>query len=109
MRDKISVENPSLIEEWDCEKNGTLNPDDYTGASHKKIWWKCKYGHSWQAIIHNRTNGRQGCPYCSGKLALRGVNDLEIILPELAAEWDHDKNDGLSPSDIKPGSQKKVW
>jgi len=109
MRKIFTDEIPELANEWDCEKNGTLNPDDYTVASHKKIWWKCKLGHSWQAVISNRTYGRQGCPYCSGLLAIRGVNDLRTVLPELAAEWNYDKNDGLSPSDLKPSSQKKVW
>ena len=108
-REILPAENPLLLMEWDYDKNGVLNPDDFTGASHKKIWWKCEKGHSWQAVIHNRTNGLQGCPYCSGLLAIRGVNDLGTVLPELAAEWDFDKNDGLSPNDVKPGSQIKGW
>ena len=35
---RITIKNPALVGEWDYEKNGELNPDDFAAASHKKIW-----------------------------------------------------------------------
>lgn len=57
--------HPELLKEWDAEKNKGLNPSDFTPHVGKKIWWKCKEGHSWQATIHNRTRNRSGCPICA--------------------------------------------
>ena len=32
----------------------------------KKVWWRCKKGHEWEAVISSRTAGR-GCPYCNNE------------------------------------------
>ncbi|HEC67148.1 MAG TPA: hypothetical protein ENI23_17865 [bacterium] len=55
-----------LVEEWDFIKNQELCPDEVTCGSHKKVWWRCSEGHSWQALIYNRTGKGYGCPICSG-------------------------------------------
>ena len=54
---------PELAEEW-SEKNTSLAPRMVTAGSHKKVWWRGKCGHEWQAVIKNRVGGA-GCPYCS--------------------------------------------
>ena len=96
--------------EWDWEKNNELNfnPDELTLGSHKKVWWRCSQGHEWQATIKNRNNGN-GCPYCSSRLVLIGYNDLQTANPSLAKEWNFEKNNGLTPTDVLPNSNKKVW
>ena len=99
--------NPALALEWDWEKNGELTPEDVTAHSHKKVWWKCKTGHSWQAYISKRSIG-QNCPFCSGKQSLQGYNDLSTTNPELISEWDFEKNDTPIYS-YRPMSNKKVW
>lgn len=53
-------------EEWDCDKNGDLIPENFKYGSHQKIWWKCfDCEHSWSSAIKSRTIGGQGCPACS--------------------------------------------
>ena len=48
-------------------------------------------------------------PKC-GKRALRpGVNDLATTHPEVAAQWDDELNEGLTPNRVLAGSSKKVW
>lgn len=76
--------------------------------SHNKVWWRCSEGHEWYAAIYSRNAG-VGCPYCSGKLVNKGKNDLQTLNPALANEWNHEKNDGLTPMDVMPNSGKKVW
>ena len=49
-----------------------------TPNSHKKVWWKCSKGHEWQAVVASRNRG-SGCPYCSGRKAISGINDLETL------------------------------
>lgn len=100
--------HPDVADQWDYEKNGDLHPKNYTGGSEKKVWWKCKFGHSWQANIYSRTKGH-GCPYCTGIYAIQGENDLKTVFTQLVAEWDFEKNTTLKPSDVKPGSNRKVW
>ncbi|WP_294412581.1 zinc-ribbon domain-containing protein [uncultured Ruminococcus sp.] len=101
---------PELLEEWDYEKNVNLTPHSVTACCNKKVWWKCKaYGHSWQAMIQNRTKHHQGCPYCSGRRALLGFNALITTDPDIAEEWDYEKNENLKPSMVTRGSNKKVW
>ncbi len=34
---------------------------------------------------------------------------LNVARPDLAAQWDHDKNDGYGPEDFSHGSNVKVW
>ena len=62
----LAVLNPDLAAQWHAHKNDPLTPEDVRPGSGKKIWWQCKKGHVWEAIIKNRNNG-SGCPYCSGR------------------------------------------
>ena len=100
--------NPSLVKEWNYKKNSGLTPMDVLPNSNKKIWWKCSKGHEWQAGIADRNRGR-GCPYCSGRYAIKGENDLQTVNPTLAQEWNYEKNSGLTPMDVLPNSNKKIW
>ena len=100
--------NPEVVKEWDYEKNGNLKPEHFAANSNKKVWWKCSKGHEWQATINTRNNGI-GCPYCSGRYAIKGKNDLQTVNPTLAKEWNYEKNGDLTPSDVLPNSNKKVW
>jgi hypothetical protein len=99
-----------LAEEWDYERNGDLNPTDVTVHCGKKVWWRCKKdpSHSWQATVNDRSSGT-GCPFCSGRKACPGKTDLATTRPDLAAEWDYEKNGELRPTDVSAGSNKKVW
>ena len=101
---------PELVKEWDYDKNGDLKPENYMPASNIKVWWRCsKCGHEFEALISNRSKGT-GCPDCAGHQIIHpGVNDLETLHPELAKEWDYEKNGGVKPSEVFPSSNKKYW
>lgn len=59
----LGLDNPTLAAEWHPTKNKPLTPSDFTKGSGKRVWWKCKRGHVWDAVIASRNNGR-GCPKC---------------------------------------------
>ena len=104
----LATTNPELAEEWDYDNNNGLRPEDVLAGSGKKINWigkKC--GHKWKAAIYNRIKGT-GCPYCSGRVAISGVNDLATTNPKLAKEWDYENNNGLKPEDVMANSGRKV-
>ena len=104
----LDNKKPILAEEWNYEKNGTLAPDMFMAGSNKKVWWKCEHGHEWEAVIASRSSGN-GCPFCAGKKALKGFNDLATANPTLAKEWNYEKNGSLTPDQVTEWSNKKVW
>lgn len=99
---------PELCKEWDYEANKNLKPEDFLVNSNVKVWWKCKKGHQWKAEINRRSSG-SGCPFCSGRRVIVGVNDLLTVNPELCREWDYEANKNVTPDKVKPGSNIKVW
>ena len=103
----LKVINPKVARQWHPTKNGTLKPKDMTPGSNKKVWWVCKKGHEWQAVISSRNSG-SGCPYCSNKLVCKD-NCLQTVNTKVAREWHPTKNGNLTPRDVTPGSDKKVW
>ena len=105
-RGSLLTNNPELAKEWDYNKN-TLTPDKVSVGTNKKVWWLCENGHSWSSVISSRNQG-VGCPICSGHKVLIGYNDLATLRPDLAKEWDYNKNT-LTPQEITLGSEKKVW
>lgn len=98
---------PELAKEFHPTLNGSLNPNRITCRSGLKVFWICPDDHSYQATVLNRTNGK-GCPYCAGKKVLAGYNDLATLRPEIAQQWDYEKNI-LSPEEVTAYSHKKVW
>ena len=98
----------ALLAQWDIEQNLPLTPDDVTFGSHKKVWWICPSGHSWQAMVYTRSEGA-GCPYCTGRKASPEQNSLAKQFPALAAEWDVEKNAPLTPQDVTTDSHKLIW
>jgi hypothetical protein len=93
----LATTHPELSKEadgWDVTS--------VTKGSHKRLPWVCFAGHRWTAEVKSRALIGAGCPYCDGKLAVAGVNDLETLFPEIAAQargWD--------PSTVNPTSHKK--
>lgn len=105
----LSDTSPELVQEWDCEKNHPLTPNDVTRGSDKKVWWKCSKGHSWETKISGRAVSGTGCPYCANKRVLVGYNDLETLFSSIALEWDYEKNSPVTPRDVVSGSNKRFW
>ena len=105
---KYIIDNAELMAEWNWERNTDFDPMQLTLGSNKKVWWRCRNRHEWQATIGSRTGGR-GCPYCAGRFVIKGKNDLQTVNPTLAKEWHYEKNSELTPMDVMPNSNKKAW
>ena len=98
-----------MASEWHPTKNGDLKPSDITVKYNKKVWWLCpQCGYEWQASPNNRSKG-VGCPCCSGRVPKVGINDLKTLRPDLAEEWNYEKNGELRPENFLPKSGKRVW
>ena len=105
----IMVENPVIMEEWDFVKNTGIDPDAFTSGSNKKVWWRCKLGHTWYAQINKRFTFGRNCPYCSGNKVWPGFNDIKTTHPQIAAQWDYEKNGELKPEQFSIGADIKIW
>lgn len=83
--------------------NGIIALDPYAGFD-TKISFMCSYGHIWEANPANILCQHSGCPYCAGKKALIGINDLWTTRPDVARLLKN-PNDGYK---YMKGSNKKV-
>ena len=100
---------PKLAKEWHLTKNGSLNPEEVTPNSSKKVWWKCPKGndHEWLTSINHRTNGTK-CPFCENQKVSK-TNNFLYVYPELAEEWHATKNGDFLPEHFVSKSNKNVW
>ena len=115
-KQRLSVTNslaalsPNVAAQWHPTRNGDASPDQVIDGSDKRYWWKCPEGtdHEWIASVGNRTQGRTGCPFCSG-LRASITNSLLSLAPDLAAQWDPNKNAPLTPAQVVARSGRRVW
>lgn len=104
----LAVIHPKLKEEWDDDLNGDLKPENVLPGTDKNVFWKCDKGHSWTALIYQRTGkAKSGCPYCSHAKATKETC-LSTLKPYVIPFWDEKKNDCL-PTDVLANSNKKYW
>ncbi len=86
-----------LAFEWD--------PRTIKAGSNKKLKWKCKKGHIWEASVYSIALVGNGCSVCSGHKVLSGFNDLSTTHPHLVEEIVSG-----DPTTVSSGSEKKfIW
>ena len=108
---------PEIFSEIDIEKTKKKYPNidinNITCSSNIKAVFFCKTcGNIYEARIHNKTNKKSKCPYCSGKLPIKGVKDLATYCKnnnrqDILDSWDYDKN--KDPSEYLPNSTEIVY
>lgn len=92
---------------WHPSRNGFTTFAEVPPGSNRHLWWQCERGHEWQARAFSVKAGC-GCPYCAGKMAIPGENDLATLRPDILADWDYEKN-VVSPVELLPSAHDKVW
>lgn len=103
----LATIRPDVAALWDQERNGALTPNDVTLGSHRRAFFRCKKGHSYERPIYLMvTSG--GCKYCDGQVATDETN-LKVLYPELAVQWNQERNGTRRPEEFRPGSNVKVW
>ena len=106
----------ALLEQWDHDRNSDKGnfPDNTTLQSNKLIWWRCQECptgkvHSWQARAYSRTRTvSTGCPCCAGH-QLCECNSLETVCPDIAADFDVQKNGVTAAEVTSSASTKYSW
>lgn len=100
----LATTHPHLAKEWHPILNDKT-PYEVVAGSNKKVWWKCPEGEDHEWLV--APNHRKGCPICSNQKIVKS-NCLETTHPELARQWDSEKNE-ITPRDVVAGSNKPYW
>lgn len=107
----LQTQYPMITKQWDYEKNKKL-PSQYLPRSDEIVFWKCKTcGNKWdgkitdrvQSYIRSKKERKNTCPYCNHERVWSGYN-LLTEHPEIARQWDYEKNGNINPMDIFPKS-----
>ena len=113
----FAMANHALLQQWDHDRNRESGnfPDNTTLQSKKLIWWQCQECpkgkvHSWQARASSRTSAQNptGCPCCAGQ-QLCECNSLETVCPDIAADFDVEKNGGTAAEVTSSTHTKYRW
>lgn len=67
-----------LSKEW-CYKKNKIKPNELTASSGRKVFWKCKKNHLYQAKVNSRIKYGIGCPVCQES---HGENKINMFLKQ---------------------------
>jgi hypothetical protein len=106
----LAALHPRLARQWHRAKNAPLTPREVRPGSSRKVWWRCgkNPSHEWQATVVSRARAGHGCPICRGRVATPETS-LRARFPAIARQWHPAKNRPLTPDDVVPGSNKRVF
>lgn len=116
MSAKVPVSSISeLMEIWDQDAN-SVSPEDIGKRSDEKVWWICPNGHEHYLQSPHQKLRYPGCPKCNilkrvqnrSMEILKEKGSILITHPEIAKDWDYDKNE-LSPDTVLAGTHAKYW
>lgn len=99
-----------LLPYWDHSKNGSLKPEQLTPFSSVIVWWQCLTNptHVWEQSVLQRNRAKSPCKICRGAIGLSKTNNLLLVYPRIAAQWDPYENGELTPDRVSPMSHKFV-
>jgi len=100
---------PQVAQEIHPTKNPGIVAAELLPNDGARLVWLCRAGHEWQQTVFSRRKGKSGCPVCSNKIIISGINDLATVNPSLAAEWHPILNGNLTPEQVAPKSGKLVY
>jgi len=103
----LAVVAPLVAAQLHPTRNDLPDPRGVSAGSPARFWWRCPAGHEWQAAVKSRTRGA-GCPFCAGRLPTADTC-LAARNPALTAQWHPIRNGALTPADVLPTANRRVW
>lgn len=103
----LQTTHPDLAKQWSKSKNSNMKPSEVIAGTNYKYWWECSLGHEWLQSANVRSGG-SGCPVCAHQQLWPGFNDLATTKPQLASQWNSEKN-GIEPSEVMAGAKFLAW
>ena len=107
---KLLKDYPKVLSEWDYELNTSVLVPDYLLAHTNKVYyWKCPKGHpSYSCSLYKKTFRNYGCPVCSNRKVIPGINDFASNCPDKMLDWNYSKNT-LDPTMVPTTSSLKAF
>jgi hypothetical protein len=99
---------PIVASSWHPVLNLGVDPREVLAGGATKWWWICSIGHAYRCSVPSRVL-RYSCYYCTNRKVLTGYNDLATLRPDLASEWDLQKNMGVGPHEVPATTTRKYW
>jgi hypothetical protein len=94
----VAQSSSACVSIFDTDKNG-FPPSEVAAKSGVKVWWRCDHGHSFQRAPREMEKSSY-CPVCES---------LPVAFPNIAGQWDYEKNGDKKPEDYSWGSGERVW
>jgi len=91
------------------DKN-TIKPNEVALNSHKKFWFDCECGHTFDSSLLNINKGDNWCPYCYNRKLCRNCdvcNEKSFASHPKSIYW-HNEND-CKPNEVLKGSGNKYY
>ena len=100
-----------MARELDPKLNEGVTAKDVVAGSNRRFTWRCIVNakHVWATTPNKRTSSSDptGCPYCSGREVLP-EDSLAAVRPDIAAEWDTERNGDRRPDQVGPSSDYRA-
>lgn len=112
----LETKYPEIAKQW--HPKNKKKPNEVTAHSGDTVKWLLLYDNEeknqhfifeWEARIADRTTSGNGCPYIHGNKVFKGFNDLVSLYPEIAKQWNYEKNIGIDINNMTANSPKKVF
>lgn len=97
--------NPDLYSQIVSVVGDKASPETLSTGSSLLVEWICPKKHIYEAKVSNRTSLGRNCPYCAGRYAIVGENDIATTNPEVMRYWDYEMNT-LKPENVKKSTNK---
>lgn len=93
---------------WSNKNEG--KPEDYALNSHKKFWFDCEYGHSFESSLLNINQSNNWCPYCYNRKVCGNCDSCynkSFASHPKAIYWHTDNT--CNSKEVLKGSEKKFY
>ena len=87
-----------------------IKPNDIALNSHKKFWFDCECGHTFDSSLLNINIGNNWCPYCYNRKLCRNCdvcNEKSFASHPKSIYWHSENN--CKPDEVLKGSEKKYY
>ena len=89
-------------------QNGTCGPRTWSG-SRRKVWWQCPGARGGRRPLPPGPAEAQAARCAPASRWCLGENDLATLFPQLAQQWDREKNGALTPQQVSSYSNRAAW
>lgn len=97
---------PDVARDWHPDNERLSH--EVAPNSNRRVKWRCMFGHEWVQSPNIRVSQGTGCPMCSGRVVVSGVNDLATTHPVLAGEL-IEEHRSLASSVSAGSARKLTW